>query len=139
MACTNTMAKARAMHSSRHKRSARNGQSTRFLHPILLCNLRPNFLHSRRYTRTLKCHLNEHSGPTRGPRSVELTNRSTELARDVVEKRDTHQEDEKRDANLLAEDLCPFGQRAAFQPFHQLKDDLPAIQNGNGQQVENPQ
>src|SRR5271170_7240354 len=40
--------------------------------------------------------------------------RSTELARNVVVERDTHQDDEKGDAHLLPEDLCAFRQRAAL-------------------------
>jgi len=40
--------------------------------------------------------------------------RSTELARNVVIERDTHQNDEQNDAQLLPEGLCPFRERAAF-------------------------
>ena len=38
-----------------------------------------------------------------------LLDNSTELARDIVEKRHTHQKDEQRYADLLAESLRPFG------------------------------
>src|SRR5580700_9886887 len=65
--------------------------------------------------------------------------RSTELARNVVVERDTHQDDEKGDAHLLPEDLCAFRQRTALEPFHQLKQDLAAVEDRNGQQVKKPQ
>src|SRR5437773_520118 len=48
---------------------------------------------------------------------------STQLARDVVEQSDAHQQDEQRNTNLLSERLRPLRKRTAFQPFHELKDD----------------
>ena len=65
--------------------------------------------------------------------------RSTELACDVVEQCDTHQQDEQRNTDLLSERLRPLGQRAALQPLDELKDDLPAVENRDGQQVEKSQ
>src|SRR6202042_904932 len=53
---------------------------------------------------------------------------STELARDIVEKRHAHQKDEQRYADLRAKGLRPFGQRATLQPFDGLEDNLPAIE-----------
>jgi hypothetical protein len=58
-----------------------------------------------------------------------------ELARDVIEKRHPHQEDEKRDTNLLAEGLRTLGHRRALEPFDELKDDLAAVENRYRQQV----
>src|SRR3954462_3100941 len=60
----------------------------------------------------------------------------TELARDVVEQCDAHQQDEQRNTNLLSERLCPLRKRASFQPFNELKDDLPTVEDRDGQQVE---
>src|SRR3984893_17973420 len=64
---------------------------------------------------------------------------SAELARNIVVERDTHQDDEQGDANLLSHSLGPLRQTAALQPLHQLEDDLSAIQDRNRQQVEEPQ
>src|SRR6185437_12127697 len=64
---------------------------------------------------------------------------STKLTRDIVEKRHTHQKDEQRYADLLAEGLGPLGQRAAFQPLDGLKQDLPAVENRNGQHIQKSQ
>src|SRR3981081_4946371 len=73
------------------------------------------------------------------PRWRPLAARSTELARNIVVERDTHQDDEQGDANLLSQSLGPLRQRAALQPLHQLEDDLSAIQDRNRQQVEEPE
>src|SRR5882762_5327021 len=73
------------------------------------------------------------------PPQRRLAARSAELARNIVVERDTHQDDEQGDANLLSQSLGPLRQRAALQPLHQLEDDLSAIQDRNRQQVEEPQ
>src|SRR5258708_26663518 len=65
--------------------------------------------------------------------------RSTELARNVVVERDTHQEDEQRDAQLLPERLSALGQRASRQPLDDLKQDLPPVEDRDRQQVEEAQ
>ena len=62
------------------------------------------------YTRPPHCSLPGSSDP-RSPIN------STELARDIVEERHTHQEDEQRDADLLAKRLRTVGQRTALQPL----------------------
>src|SRR3569833_494905 len=81
------------------------------------------------------------SRPPKGPGSPDVyaTSNSTELARDVVEKRHAHQENEQGYADLLAEDLRPLRKRTALEPLDGLKDDLPAVENGNGQHVQEPQ
>src|SRR5262252_4950887 len=48
-------------------------------------------------------------------------NPSTELARNVVVQRHTHQDDEQRDSHLLPERLGALRERAALQPLDELK------------------
>ena len=59
-----------------------------------------------------------------------------ELAHDVVEQRDAHEQHQKRKTDLLAKHLRPLGERSAFEPFGQLKYDLPSVEDRNGQQVQ---
>src|SRR5215470_15025019 len=61
---------------------------------------------------------------SRARRAVGFKICSTELACDVVEQCDTHQQDEQRNTNLLSERLGALRERAALQPLHELKDDL---------------
>src|SRR4029077_16285981 len=61
---------------------------------------------------------------------------STDLARDVVEEGHTHQQDEQRDAHLLTEGLRPIRSRAALEPLGQLKHDLSAVEDRDGQQIQ---
>src|SRR5690606_34386634 len=58
---------------------------------------------------------------------------------DIVEKGEAHQEQQQQDADLLADDLHPLGYRAAFRDLNELVDDLPAVQQGNRQQVDDAQ
>src|ERR1700683_5125438 len=60
---------------------------------------------------------------------------STELSRDVVEQCNAHQQDEQRHAQLLADGLETFRQRAALEPLDGLKDDLAAVEDRDWQQV----
>src|SRR6516225_8029135 len=55
---------------------------------------------------------------SRGPQT-----RSTELARNIVVQRDTHQDDEQGDTHLLSQRLGPLRKRAALEPLHQLEQD----------------
>ncbi len=62
-----------------------------------------------------------------------------DLARDVVEQRDAHQQDQECDPDLLAEHLRALGERAALQPLHELEHHLTAIEYWNRQQVQEPE
>src|ERR1700728_5224674 len=64
---------------------------------------------------------------------------SAKLARNVVVQRNTHQDDEQSDPHLLPKGLGTLGKRAAFQPLHQLKEDLAAVEDRDRQQVEDPE
>ncbi len=55
---------------------------------------------------------------------------------DVVVKRETHEQQESQDADLLPENLCSFRKWAAFQSFDGLIHYLSAIENWNRQQVQ---
>src|ERR671911_87097 len=65
-----------------------------------------------------------------------VRNSSMELAHDVVEQRDAHEQHQKRKTDLLAEHLRPLGERGAFEPFGQLKHDLPAVENRDREKVQ---
>src|ERR1700733_2911087 len=60
---------------------------------------------------------------------------STELSREIVEQRNAHQQDQQRHAQLLADGLETFGQRATLEPFDGLEDDLTAVEDWNRQQI----
>src|SRR5688500_8573826 len=63
---------------------------------------------------------------------------SIELAHDVVEQRDAHEQYQKCNPDLLTEELSTLGERIAFEPFDQLEYDLPAVENRDRQQVQEP-
>ena len=65
--------------------------------------------------------------------------RSAQDSRYIVIKCEAHQQEQRKYANLLPDNLRPIGQRAAFHPFRNLVHDLPAIQDRNRQQVEDAQ
>mgnify|MGYP006979329563 CR=1 FL=1 len=60
----------------------------------------------------------------------------TQDSRDIVVKRKTHQEEQREYANLLPENLRSFCKWAALHEFRNLVNDLPAVQHGHRQQIE---
>ena len=59
--------------------------------------------------------------------------------RQVVVESETHQHEQQHDADLLADGLRALGQRAALGKLGELEDDLPAVEDRNGQQIEHEQ
>src|SRR5262245_35290356 len=57
----------------------------------------------------------------------------------VVEQCHTHEQNDGDEPGLLAQHIGAFREWATADPLRGLENDLPAIEDGNGQQVEEPQ
>lgn len=60
-------------------------------------------------------------------------------AAEVVDQGEQHDPDDQTDADLHPPTLNPLRQGATTHPLDQIKQQMPTIQYGNGQQIENPQ
>src|SRR5512145_1896920 len=64
---------------------------------------------------------------------------SAEQARQVVVEGEAHQHEQQHQTDLLSDGLCALGQRTALGELRELEDDLPSIENRNGQQIQDEQ